>query len=276
MKSSLLFVGASLLALSASAHDLVKKWETTPSLFMPESVRFDASAQVLYVANIGPGKDPWAKDGNGSIAKVGLDGQVIAAEWVKGLDAPKGMGLHAGKLYVADLTRVVVIDVARGEIEQSIPVEGAVGLNDITVDAAGVVYVSDFKAGKVYAITKGQPALYLEKMQTPNGLLALGSTLYVLDKGVLFKVGADRVPVKIVDGLEGGTDGIEQVQGDEFIVSCWGGVVYSVNAAKGEKEKLLDTREAKVNSADIGYDAKKRIVYVPTFFGNTVVAYELK
>lgn len=243
---------------------------------MPESVRFDAAAKVLYVANIGPGKDPWAKDGNGSIAKVGLDGTVIAAEWVKGLDAPKGLGLYAGKLYAADLTRVAVIDLTRGEIEKWIEIEGAIALNDITVDAAGVVYVSEFKAGKVYAITKGQPSLYLENMKTPNGLLAHGEMLYVLEKGVLFKVGTDRVPVKILEGMEGGTDGIEHVQGDEFIISCWGGVIYAVNVAKGEKEKLLDTREAKVSSADIGYDAKKRIVYVPTFFSNSVVAYELK
>jgi hypothetical protein len=39
---------------------------------------------------------------------------------------------------------------------------------------------------------------------------------------------------------------------------------------------LLDTREQKVNSADIGYDAKNKIVYVPTFFRNSVVAYQLK
>jgi hypothetical protein len=39
---------------------------------------------------------------------------------------------------------------------------------------------------------------------------------------------------------------------------------------------LLDTHEQKINSADISYNSKQRIVYVPTFFNNTVVAYELK
>jgi hypothetical protein len=38
----------------------------------------------------------------------------------------------------------------------------------------------------------------------------------------------------------------------------------------------MDTREQKRNVADIGYDAGQRIIYVPTFFANTVVAYKLK
>ena len=98
-------------SLSVQAAELVKKWETPAALFTPESVLFSANDKVLYVSNIGTGTDPWAKDGNGSIAKVGLDGKVIAAEWVKGLDAPKGLGLRAGKLYGADLSRVMVVDV---------------------------------------------------------------------------------------------------------------------------------------------------------------------
>jgi len=39
---------------------------------------------------------------------------------------------------------------------------------------------------------------------------------------------------------------------------------------------LLDTREQKRNTADIGYNPVERIVYVPTFFKKSVVAYKLK
>jgi hypothetical protein len=79
----------------------------------------------------------------------------------------------------------------------------------------------------------------------------------------------------ITDGMEGGTDGIENVTGNDFIVSTWSGVIYYVKG-DGTKEKLLDTREKKINTADIGYDAKNRIVYVPTFWKNSVAAYEVK
>jgi hypothetical protein len=278
MKNTLLFIAlAGSAALTAAVHaqspQLVKKWETEATLKTPESVLYDGVARVLYVSNI-DGKEPWTKDGTGSIAKVGLDGKVIAAEWVRGLEAPKGMALHKGKLYVADLDRMVVIDVAKGMIAETIPVPGAQRLNDVTVDRAGIVYVSDMQGMKIYAISNGLPSVFLDGLKKPNGVLSQGDDFYVLDSGALIKFGKDKQRTTIVEGMDPSTDGIEHVQGDEFIVSCWAGVVYRVKGK--EKQQLLDTRAQKVNSADIGYDAKGKIVYVPTFFANTVVAYELK
>jgi sugar lactone lactonase YvrE len=264
-------------SFAASSHaqnpQLVKQWETEPVLKTPESVLYDAGGRVLYVSNI-DGKEPWARDGKGSIAKVALDGKVIAVEWVSGLDAPKGLGLHRGRLYVADLDHIIVIDVAQGAIAERIAVPGAKGLNDVTVDQAGVVYVSDMHGAKIYALTKGKPAVWLEGFKRPNGVLAHGGDLYVLDSGTLLKFDRNKQRTTVAEGMDASTDGIEHVTGDEFIVSCWAGVIYHV---KGRQvQPLLDTRDQKLNTADIGYDAQKRIVYVPTFFSNTVAAYELK
>lgn len=277
MKNKILTLAFALsfAAHAVVAHELVKQWETEAVLKTPESVLCDAPSGVLYVSNI-DGQEPWTKDGKGSIGKVGLDGKVIAVEWVTGLNGPKGMGLHDGKLYVADIDQIVVIDTAKAKIVDTIAIEGAQRLNDITVDPAGVVYVSDSKNGTVHAITDGKPALLLEKLKSVNGLLVHGGSLYVLADGALWKSGKDKTFVKLVDGMEGGVDGVEHVQGDEFIVSGWAGVVYLADVAKGKKEVLLDTRAQKISSADIGYDAKKHIVYVPTFFTNTIVAYEVK
>lgn len=262
------------LFTSAQSKQLVKKWETDSLMKVPESVLYDAGAGVLYVTNI-DGTDPWAKDGKGSVGKVGLDGKIINVEWVSGMNAPKGMGLYEGKLYVADLNNVVVIDVASGTIEKTIVVEGAQGLNDVTIDKKGVVYVSDSPGKKVYRIINGKPELFLENLERPNGLLAHKKQFFVLDNGILYKVGKDKSLTKITDGMEGGTDGIEHVGGKNYIVSCWAGSIWVVNT-NGTKTNLLDTREQKINTADIGYDAKNRIVYVPTFWKNSVVAYELK
>lgn len=277
MKNTTLLVPLAVLALATSLSaqsQLVKKWETEATLKTPESVLFDGPGKVLYVANI-DGKEPWTKDGKGSIGKVGLDGKVIAAEWVTGLEAPKGMGLYKGKLYVADIDRVVVIDVAKGAIAKTIPVPGSQRLNDVSIGKDGTVYVSDMAGLKIYTLKNDKPEVYFEGgLKRPNGVLAHGDDLYIADSGALLKVGKDKKVTKVVDGMDASTDGIEHVKGDEFIVSCWNGVVYHVKG--GEKTQVLDTREKKINSADIGYDAKNRIVYVPTFFGNTVVAYELK
>ena len=116
-----------ILVASQAQHQLVKLWETDSTLKVPESVFFDGKNKVLYVANI-DGKDPWGKDGKGSVGKVGLDGKIIAVDWVTGLNAPKGMGLFKNKLYVADLTELVVIDIIRGMIIERIAVKDAVGL----------------------------------------------------------------------------------------------------------------------------------------------------
>jgi hypothetical protein len=266
-----------LFAISAfvsAQHQLVKLWETDTLMKVPESVLYDAAGKVLYVSNI-DGKEPWGKDGKGSIGKVGLDGKIIAVDWVSGLDAPKGLGLYKDKLYAADLNTVVVIDVKKAAIIEKITVEGAEGLNDITIDKNGVVYVSDSRTKKVFRIENGKAALYLENLQGPNGLLADGDNFFVLDNGGLYQVGKDKTLTKITDGMDGGTDGVEHVTGNDYVVSCWAGSIWYVKG-DGTKEHLLDTREQKSNTADIGYDAKKRIVYVPTFWKNSVVAYELK
>jgi sugar lactone lactonase YvrE len=275
----LLTTGLLFFSLANAQVKLVKIWETDSTLKVPESVLYDAANKVLYVSNI-DGTEPWGKDGKGSIGKVGLDGKIINAEWVTGLNAPKGMGMYKGKLYVADLTEIVVIDIAKGKIVQHLPVMGAVGLNDISIGANGALYVSDSKARKVYLIPVSFPKkmgfiLDSNQLKRPNGVLLHGNNLYVLDDGTMYRLEKNRSLTKITDGMEGGTDGIENVQGKDFIVSCWGGAIWYVKE-DGTKTLLLDTREQKINSADIGYDTKNKIVYVPTFWKNSVVAYQLQ
>lgn len=257
----------------AQRHSLVPKWETDTLLKTPESVLYDAKDKILYVSCIDG--VPNEKDGKGGIAKLGLDGKIIDANWVTGLNAPKGMGLYKNKLYVADLTEVVVIDIETAKPVQRIPVEGSVFLNDITVDKKGAVWVSDTRANKVYKIDKGIATPIFQNMQGPNGLLAVGDELMILDKGTLLKmVNSGNLGV-VAEGMDPSTDGIEMVQPNEFLVTSWAGVIYYIYA-NGNKQTLLDSREKKINTADIGYDPKNRIVYVPTFYRNTVAAYELK
>jgi hypothetical protein len=267
-------VGALGVAASAAAQPkLVKKWESDPSFKVPESVYFDKAGKVLYVSNIDG--EPWGKDGNGSIGKLGLDGKVIAAEWVKGLQAPKGMALSKGTLWVADLSEVVGIDVAKGTVTGRVPVEGASKLNDLTVDAQGVLYVSDSETKKVHKIAGKTVSTLLEGLKGPNGLLAHGADLFLLDAGTLYQVQADKKLKMLAEGMEGGTDGVEPIKGGGYLVSTWGGVIYHVGA-DGTKHVLVDTRPAKQNSADIGFDPETATVYVPTFFKNTVIAYSLQ
>ena len=276
MKNFLLCIFSFIVFFAAKAqkHELVKLWETDSVLKVPESVLFDAKNKVLYVANI-DGTQPWAKDSAGSIGKVGLDGKVISVDWVSGLHAPKGMGMFNGKLYVADLTELVEIDISSGKITNKLTIPSAEGLNDVSVDKEGNIYVSDSRGKKVFKVKDGMAELFLENLKGPNGVLAHQKDFYVLDAGGMYKLNADKSLTKIAEGMEGGTDGIENVKGNEFIISCWAGVIWYINE-DGSKELLLDSRDVKKNSADIGFDAVNKIVYVPTFWRNTVVAYQVK
>lgn len=257
----------------AHAHELVRKWETPAELAVPESVCIDRVRHVLYTSNIDG--EPWGDDKKGSLGKVSLDGRIIAAEWVTGLSAPKGLALVGNRLYVGDMKEVVVVDVDKAAIVKRIAMPGAEGLNDVAAGPDGAVYVSDSYGKKLFVIRNDRPEVLLDKLEGPNGVVWHDGALYLLDRGSAFRIGADRSLTPITSGIEGVIDGIEPVSADEFLISTWQGTVMFVNA-DGTRETLLDTRDDKINAADIGYDPKTRTLYVPTFFHKTIAAYELK
>ncbi len=257
----------------ATSAELEKIWETEPVLKVPESVLYDEERQILFVSSI-DGQEAWAKDTEGSIAKVALDGKIIDATWVEGLHAPKGLGLHKAILFVADVDRLVLIDVERGTITDTIDVIGAKRLNDVTITTDGIVYVSDSETGKIHEIKDGQASVLAEGFKSPNGVLAADGGVYVLSDEKLFLL-TDRGRTVVAEGIKGHVDGVEKVGTDTFVVSDWNGAVYIVTKGHSPR-KLLDTRDDKINAADIGYRADEKIVYVPTFRKNTVAAYRLK
>lgn len=247
-------------------------WEAKENLPVPESVLYKANTKELFVSLIdGPGN---MKDGKGGVAILNLDGSMKNANWVTGLNAPKGLALYKNTLYVADLTAVVSIDINSGKIKDKLEIEGAVFLNDLTVDDQGNVYVSDTRTHKIYKISNGEYSLFMENAKGANGLKWLNNMLYVLASTELWQVDAQKQVKVIAKGFEKGGDGLEPVGNGDFIVTCWAGIIYYVKA-DGSFEKLLDV-QGKMNTADIGYNAKERIIYVPTFNQNSVIAYQLK
>lgn len=251
---------------------LTLKWETDSVLTTCESVLYDKDKDVLYVANIA-GK-PDSVDGNGFISTVGLDGKVINAQWAKGLNAPKGMGLANGKLYAADITNIVEIDPATGAITATYPVEGAQFLNDVTTDG-GKVYVSDSNTGKVSLLENGTVTTYVSDQVGPNGLLVDGGTFLIAHWGAktLNTIDASKQVIMKADSIEN-PDGIEAVGDGGYLVSSWNGKITYVDT-NGKTTTILDTSAAGVSAADIEYIQEKKLLLIPTFFKNKVVAYEL-
>lgn len=262
-----------------SKVSLEQKWATdTSSLMTPESVLYDATNDILYVSCIN-GVPPSEKDGDGYIAKVNpADGSIIDASWVAGLDAPKGMGIYNGTLYVTNIDELVAIDLATGEISERYPVADAQFLNDITVDDEGNVYFSDSNTNKIHKLSQsGEIDTWIDddSMGGPNGLFHDGEKMMMatFGSGRFYAIDYTEEQVQpVVDSIPGG-DGVVKV-GVDFLVSNWNGEVYYVTS-NWEKEKILDTKEMGANAADIEFIAKDQLLLVPTFFGNQVVAYTL-
>ena len=115
----------------------------------------------------------------------------------------------------------------------------------------------------------------MENIDGVNGLKAVGDLLYIAGGGKkLLKADAGKNMINVA-GMPQGGDGIEPIGNGDFLFSAWGGYIYYVYA-DGRNELLLDTHLEKINTADIGYDPVKRIVYIPTFFKKSVMAYQLK
>lgn len=268
---SLLIISFVFLCNSVSAQKLEKIWQTDTVLAIPESVLPDPDSDDLYVSLIDGGG--WEADGKGGVALLGKNGQNYRPNWITGLQAPKGMGIYRNLLYVADITAVIVIDRKKGKIIHRITIDSAKGLNDISVNKKGVVFVSDSRTARVWKIEKNKPALFLENMKGVNGLKVVGNDLIVASGKTFLKADASGKTTTILQLPQGG-DGIEPIGNGDFLVTGWSGYIFYVHAS-GKTDTLLETHQQKINAADIGYDSDKKIVYVPTFNGKTVVAYKL-
>ena len=139
------------ISFSISAQQLEEIWATEAIFDTPESVLVDRQNNCLYVSNIG-GQEPWKKDGNGFISKLGTDGKMLEKEWVKGLNAPKGMTIIKDKLFVADIDQVAVIDIKTGKITKIHTCEGSSTLNDITDGKGKKILITDSRGRALYEL----------------------------------------------------------------------------------------------------------------------------
>lgn len=257
-------------SLANSTHTVEQIWETGPVLAHPECVLIDSN--TLYISLIDGG--PYDMDGKGGIAKLDRNGNIVDANWVTGLDAPKGMGIWNGRLYVTDMSKIVALNLSTGKIESVIPIPGTTGLNDIAFDSTGVMYVSDVRLGRIYRITNGVVETHLTDLAGANGLKVVNENLYVLTNSGLYSIAPDK-QLTLETRLEPGGDGIQPAGNEEFLISRYTGILYHLDKNR-TLQTLLDTREQMISAADFDYDAVQRVIYVPTLANNTVAAYRLR
>jgi sugar lactone lactonase YvrE len=258
----------------------------------PESVLYDADGDRYLVSNIN-GK-PGDADGNGFISVLAPDGAVTTLKWIEGgkgktkLDAPKGMGIAKGVLYVADITVVRMFDAKTGAPKGDVKVDKSTFLNDIAVGPDGKVYVSDtgIKFGEkgpeptgtdaVYVIEKGKakPLAQSKDLGGPNGVLVTdkGVVVVTFGSGEVYRLDDKGAKQDASKPPKGALDGVVAV-GDSLLVSSWEGSAIYKGKLGGTYDLVLSDQAA---PADIGYDTKRGRVLVPHFMDSTVEAYDLK
>jgi hypothetical protein len=250
-----------------TTHKLTKLWESEATLKVPEGVRLDSKRKVLYVSNIDG--QPWEADGKGSIAKVGLDGKVIAAEWVTGLDCPKGLALSAdGKvLYAADAGGIVVIDVKKGKIKKSASLKESSSTISSPMAWHAVCPTPRAEGLRVKAARLRVPRKTV--LKGPNGLLVHGGTVRARQQH------PNHVQPDKTLGCRwqlGGVDGLENVKGSDFIVSVW-----TADLVREPMDLRTDVRWQGCKPAPpTSAGTRTMTVYVPTFFKNSIIAFKVE
>ena len=268
-------------------------WRVTDGISTPESVLYDAAGDRFFVSNIN-GK-PTDIDNNGYIVELSGDGKVVKAKLIEGgkdkikLDAPKGLGLLNGVLYVSDVTVVRKFDVKTGAPKGEIAVKDSTFLNDLAIAADGRIFVTDsgIKPGAtgfdptgsdaVYVIDKAGTVKALAKSKDlggPNGVLVVGKDLLVntFVSNEIYKLDDKGAKQNVTKVPTGGLDGMQSM-GDSLLVSSWQGSTIYKGKLGGTFEPVL---QGVKGAADFTFDSKRSRVIVPRFMENAVEAYDVK
>ena len=278
-----LLVFSGLQSLKASdggggEYKLTQQWQTKKELRVPESVLYDEAGNILYVSNIN-GK-PTEKNGQGFISKVSLDGKIEVLKWTTGLNAPKGSAIYGDKLYVSDIDRLVEIDLNTGKILAKYPATGAKFLNDVATDSSGNVYVTDMSSENsvIYKLSQGNMTVWMigTEIKNPNGLYMEEKRLLVGNSGdgSIKAINLADKKISTIARVGSGIDGLRSDGKGNYFVSDWKGKT-SLVTGSGKVIVLIDTTASKINSADLEYVKSKKLLLIPTFFDNRVVAYKV-
>lgn len=281
-----LIAALTMLGAAAAAQEAGEIW-SLEGLDAPESALHDPERDVIYVSNVGG--QPLDKDGNGAISRVSPEGEMIEADWVSGLDGPKGLALHEGTLHVTDIDRLVAIDVASGEITGEWPAEGAEFLNDAAADDEGRIYASDMIGNRIYRLADGAMSVWLEDeaLEHPNGLKVMEGILHIASWGAGLREDAtteepgrlltvdletkEIVPFGSGEGI-GNLDGLEPDGAGNWLVTDWvAGGLYRIDP-EGEATRLHPLAPG---SADLGFMAGDGVALIPMSSEGRLVAYRL-
>jgi hypothetical protein len=276
---------------------------TDPVFLTPESAVHDPVADLYLVSNVN--RHPQILSNDGFISRLAPDGTVLDMEWIRGgvdgvtLHAPTGIAIHGDVIYVADADAVRRFDRATGAPLGSWPVPvrteeipGMPGtywvrdvlLNDVCIGPRGDVYLTgtgidislDFElaptgADVVYRFDGAEPVAIAAgaELMGPNGCVVVGANVFIapLLGNQVYRLNPSGKRFNVAALPVGGLDGIVRAGGFLYVSSVFEGMIFRMSTGGSQVTTVLDDL---VSPADIGYDAARHRLIIPSLFGDFV------
>ncbi|MFY0621102.1 MAG: hypothetical protein JXQ89_05345 [Pelagimonas sp.] len=266
-----------IAAIALFATPVLAEWQLE-GFEMPESTLYDAERNQIVVSNIVG--NPMEADGQGYLSLVSPSGELLSQRWATGMDAPKGLAVVGDRIYVADLTKLHVVDADTGSVLQSVEVPDAKFLNDITASSEGV-YISDMLTHTIWHFHNGvlNIAVQSPDLNHPNGLLWRDGALLIgswgpdmqadfstSGPGDLLSWSPDTDTISVVAPAVGNIDGIVERDG-ALVISDWiSGALWRLSA----DAELSKIAQYPAGLADIG--ATESEILIPHMLSGRVEA----
>jgi outer membrane protein assembly factor BamB len=283
---------------------------TTGAVFLtPESAVHDRIGDVYLVSNVN--RHPQILSNDGFISRLAPDGTVLELEWIRGgvggatLHAPTGITIYGDVIYVADADAVRLFErdtgTPIGSWEVPVRTEEVPGipgtywvrdvlLNDVCVGPRGEVYLTgtgidiDLSfdlaptgADVVYAFRDGVPVPLATgpELAGPNGCVVVGANVFVatLLGNQVYRLNPAGKLFPVATLPAGGLDGIVQSGGVLYVSSVFEGMIFRMSTGGSQITTLLD---GLISPADIGYDAMRDRLIIPSLFGDFVTIQPLR
>ena len=284
--SMLLIMGCALPVLAQSTAVTISGFDHPNSVW--------PTPGDVYVSNIGKELKPGEKDGDGYIARLNPLGQIIEQRFITGLNAPKGMAVVGGVLYVADIDHLAGFDLKTKArvFDLSFEPEQTTLLNDLVIKDHQTLFVSATDIDKVYEVSlatrrytvlpgaaNGPNGLFYDAGRRQLFVAGNGSTGIAGDVGVFSEKDgqAGQVAYRTLVAKAGTLHGIVLLNNSSALVSDWG-----KSAEKGGTIWRLDLTNATAPAvflsnlsgpADLGLFGQ--MLYVPQTTSGTVLIQRL-
>ena len=233
----------------------------------PESITYDTLSKRYFISNTSSSKI------------VQRDRQGVVTDFITVGGSIHGVTVYGNKIFVCNGTRVKGYDLTTAGEVFNVTVSGSTFLNDLTADANGILYVSDFSNRRIYKLNSNTQEYWIyvaNTTSTPNGVYvdAPRNRLLICCWGASAPIKqvnfADSVITTLITTPYSNCDGISLDRNDNVYISTWGiqsVAIYDINFSTAP----VIVASGLSNPADIYVNKMTDTLAIPNAGNSTVV-----